>query len=103
LSIKNCTFRKKEKRKKAAEPAREIDADAPSVLGTLLGSYFASPPTHPWLVEQIGRLLAAWVFVIIGLAASWLCGRPHAANRRSEEKQRLLEQAEEFIRSPGRR
>jgi PAS domain S-box-containing protein len=70
-----------------------------TVLGALLGSYFARPPAHPLLVEQVGRPLAAGVFVIIGLAGSWLCGRLHAANRRIEEKQRVLEQAEEFIRS----
>jgi PAS domain S-box-containing protein len=70
-----------------------------TALGILLGIYFASPPAHPPLVEQVGRPLAAWVFALVGLLASWLCGKLRAANRRAEEKQWVVEQAEELIRS----
>jgi signal transduction histidine kinase len=74
-----------------------------TVLGALLAIYYSRPPAHPSLVEQVGRMGAVWIFGIIGLAASWVCGRLHAANRRITEKQRALEETEQALKEADRR
>jgi PAS domain S-box-containing protein len=75
----------------------------PGLLATALGAalgvgLFVRPLPSSW-ADAPRVALVAGLFLIVGATASWLCGALHAARRRTEDKQRQLEQAEEQIRS----
>jgi two-component system, sensor histidine kinase len=70
-----------------------------TALGAVLGTYLSARPSHPSWAGRSGVALITGLFLVIGVAASWLCGALHAARRRTEEKQRQLAHAEEQTRS----
>jgi PAS domain S-box-containing protein len=69
-----------------------------TALGAVLGICFVQPFHSSWTERSSVALITA-LFLVIGVTASSLCGALHAARRRTEEKQRQLEQAEEHVRS----
>ena len=75
----------------------------PGLLATALGAalavcLFVRPLPGSWADSSHGASVTA-LFLVIGVTASWLCGALHAVRRRTEEKQRQLEEAEERVRS----
>src|SRR5947209_5691666 len=75
----------------------------PGLLATALGTVlavglFVRPLPSSW-ADSSHVVSITSLFLVIGVTASWLCGALHAARRRTEEKQRQLERAEEQIRS----
>ena len=70
-----------------------------TALGGVLGTYlFIHLSQHP--SDSYSKVaLTVPFYVVIGAAASWLCGALHSARHRIEEKQWELAQAEERARS----
>jgi PAS domain S-box-containing protein len=68
-------------------------------LGTVFGLWFFTQPSPSDWAGTPGMALTTTLFLVVGGTASSLCGVLHAARRRTEEKRRQLEQAEEQVRS----
>jgi two-component system CheB/CheR fusion protein len=67
-------------------------------LGAILGvSLSVHPFEMPWLDRPSVNFVTV-LFAVIGVTASSLCGAWHAARRRTEDKQRQLEQSEAQFR-----
>ncbi len=70
-----------------------------TALGAVLGvALYVRPLPSSW-ADGSRVALVTGLYLVVGVTASCLCGALHAARRRTEEKQRQLEQAEEQVRS----